>query len=42
MVWSLDHFKIDEIELFVDITESTFNIANVSRGLYDVHVQQTQ
>ena len=29
MFKSLDHFEIDEIEVFVDITPSTFNIANV-------------
>ena len=26
MVQSLDHFEIDEIEVFVDITPSTFNM----------------
>ena len=37
----MDHFEIDEIEVFVDITLSTFNIANVSLGLSGVHCQQT-
>ena len=37
----MDHFEIDEIELFVDITLSTFGIANVSQGLSGVHWQQT-
>ena len=36
--WS---FCIDEIEVFVDITPSTFNIANVSRRLSAIHWQQT-
>ena len=33
MLYSLDHVEIDEIEVFVDITPSTFNIANVSHEL---------
>ena len=37
----MNYFEIDEIEVFVDITPSTFNIANVSRGLSGVHWQQT-
>ena len=41
MLKSLDHFEMDEIKVFVDITLSTFNFANVSRGLYGVHWQQT-
>ena len=36
-----NHFKIDEIEVFVDITSSPFNIATVSRGLSVVHWQST-
>ena len=35
-VLTLDHFEIDEIEVFFDITVPTFNIANVSRGLSGV------
>ena len=38
---SLDHFEIDEIEVFVDFTLSSFNIANMSLGLSGVHRQQT-
>ena len=44
MFESLDHFEIDEIEVFVHITQSTFNIANVSLGsfgLSGIHWQQT-
>ena len=41
MFSSLDHFEIDEIKTFVDITPSTFNIVNVSRGLSGFHWQQT-
>ena len=37
----LDHFKIDEIEVYVNNTLSTFNIANVLRRLSGVHWQQT-
>ena len=37
----LDNFEIAEIKLFVDITLSTFNFANVSRCLSVVHWQQT-
>ena len=33
--------EIDEIEVFVDITSPTFNIANLSRGLSGLHWQQT-
>ena len=36
----VDHFEIDEIEVFVDITPSTIIIANMSRGLSGVHWQQ--
>ena len=39
-VLPLDYFEIDEIEVFVEITPSTFNIANVPRGLSCVHWQQ--
>ena len=42
MFLSLDQFEIDKIEVFVDITPSTFNIGNVSRGLSGVHRQQTE
>ena len=37
---SLDHFEMDEAEVFADITLSTFNIAYVSPGLSVVHWQQ--
>ena len=40
-VESLDHFKTDEINVFVDISLSTFNFANVSYGLSGVQWQQT-
>ena len=33
MFISLDHFKIEEIKVLVDITLCMFNIANVSHGL---------
>ena len=39
MFKSLAHFEIDEIDVFVDITPSTFNIANVSGRLSGVHWQ---
>ena len=35
------HFVIDEIELFIDITSSTFNISIISSGLSGIHWQQT-
>ena len=35
MFKSLDHFEIDEIKVFVDITQSMFNFANMSHGLSD-------
>ena len=41
MFKSLDHFEIDEIKVFVDITLSTFNFAKVSHGLSSVHWLQT-
>ena len=41
-VQSSDHFDIDDIKVFVDITPSIFNIANMSHGLSGVHWQQTQ
>ena len=34
-------FEIDEIEVYVDNTLSTFNIANVLCGLSGIHWQQT-
>ena len=34
---SLDHLEIDEIEVFIYISSSTFYVANVLRGLSDVH-----
>ena len=37
----LDNFEIDEIKVYVDITLSTFNFADVSQGLSDGHWQQT-
>ena len=40
MLKSLDHFEMDEIKVFIDITLSTFNFANVSQGLSGVHWQQ--
>ena len=40
MFESFDHFEIDEIEVFLDITPSNFNNANVSRGLSGVLGQQ--
>ena len=40
-VKSLDHFKIDEIKVVVDITLSMFKFANESHGLSGVHWQQT-
>ena len=41
MFKSLEHFEIDEIKAFIDITLSTFNFANMSLGLSGVHWQQT-
>ena len=41
MFKSLDHFEIDEIKVFVDISLSTLSFANVSHGLSGVHWQQT-
>ena len=41
MFKSLNHFEIDEIKVFIDMTLSTFNFANVSNGLSGVHWQQT-
>ena len=38
---SFYHFEMDEIGVFLDITLSTFSIANVSRWLSEVHRQQT-
>ena len=37
----MDHFEIDEIKVFVDITLPTFNFANVSHGLSGVDWQRT-
>ena len=37
-VSSVDHLEIYDIRVFVDITPSAFNIANVSRGLSGVHI----
>ena len=34
MFYALDNFKIDEIEVFLDITQSTFNFANVSSNIF--------
>ena len=42
MFKSLDQFEIYEIKVFVDISLSTFNFANVCLGLSIVHWQQTQ
>ena len=41
MFKSLDSFEMDEIQVFIDITLSTFHFANVSHGLSGVHWQQT-
>ena len=38
---SLDHFEIDETEVFVDTTQYTFNFANLSRRLSGFQRQQT-
>ena len=42
MFYSLDHFQIDEIEVFAVITLSTFNFENVLGELSGIHRQQTQ
>ena len=41
MFKSLDHLEINEIKVFVDITLSTLNFANVPHRLSGVHLQQT-
>ena len=40
MLKPLNHFEMDEIKAFVDITLSTFSFANVSHGVSGVHWQQ--
>ena len=39
MLKSFNHFEINEIKVFVDITLSTFNFANVSHGLSGIQWQ---
>ena len=38
---SLNHFELDQLKVFVDITQSAFNFANVSHGSSGVHWQHT-
>ena len=37
----VESLEIDDIEVFIDITVSTFTFANVSHGLSGVRWQQT-
>ena len=39
MFISLEHFEIDKIQIFVDITLSTCNFSDLSLELYGVHWQ---
>ena len=42
MLKTMDHFEIDKIKVFVDITLSTFDFPDVSRKLSGVHWQQIE